>query len=61
MEDEALGPLLCKGSKAYRRHESQASNAKRLVRVKCDTSMRQAIAELIGPPLMRRHKDKNYT
>ena len=43
MEDEALGPLLCKGSKAYRRLESQASNTKRLKRVKYNTLMCQAI------------------
>ena len=37
------GPLLHMGSQAQRRHESQASNAKCLVKVKCSTSMHQAI------------------
>ena len=39
------GLLLCMGSQAYRRHESQASNGKCLVKVKCNTLMHQAITQ----------------
>ena len=40
------GPLLCMGSQAWLSDESQNSSTKRLMQVKCNTSMHQAITQL---------------